>query len=599
MSLTETQVSDQLTTAVAAGATAAASAALTAIPARDNKVLPVVQVKPVPKGTAQYESRKADLLEILAAKVPPSYRLSSELISNPPTDVTGIPSSCGILSSDELAITENYDASGLAEAIANRKLTAVAVAMAFAKRAIIAHQLTCCLTQWFMDEAVEQARELDRYQAEHGRTVGPLHGVPVSIKEHIAIAGTSASYGFLHSTIESREDCHMVAALRQQGAVLYCKTNQPQALMHLESTSHYGRVLNPFNIHLTAGGSTGGEAALIAMKGSVLGVGTDIGGSIRAPAAFCGIYGYKTSSDMLPMQGYLLEVVPPELNIPVCTGPMARSLRDLDLFMHAVRETKPWKLDVALAPLPWTGLQTPLGDGGRPPRPLKIGIIHHDGFVKPQPPVQRALAWAREQLSDPRHAALVEVKDFHPLGAADAWSNARLVYYPDAGAGMRDGILAGGEPISPLSDWIWKDAEALGPVSAGTLVGYRNQRDIFRRAFAADWRRQDVDFVIGPAFVGPAPAHDTAFYWNYSALYNYVDYPGITFPTPLVAHKSEQYDDVAASEPLSEACRHVRSLWGSSDFEGAPVALQIIAPRYQDNELFGAMAVLKDILQLP
>ncbi|TPX11260.1 uncharacterized protein E0L32_001078 [Thyridium curvatum] len=589
MSLTAVQVPDGHTPA------AAFSSSL----AKEDTSLAVVQPNPVPRGTAEYEKQRANLLNAFAAKVPDAYRLPIELISNPPKDVTAVPSTCGILTASEIDITENYDASGLAEAIASRKLTAVAVATAFAKRAIIAHQLTCCLTQWFMDDAIEQARQLDLYQAEHGKTVGPLHGVPVSIKEHIAIAGTSASYGFLGSAVQSSEDCHMVAILRRQGAVLYCKTNQPQSLMHLETDSHFGRTLNPFNIHLSSGGSTGGEAALIAMKGSVLGVGTDIGGSIRAPAAFCGIYGFKTTSRMLPMDDYLLETVPPELNILVATGPMCRSLRDLDLFMRVVHEVQPWLLEPAIIPLPWTGLQTPLADTGRQQeqRRLKIGIVTHDGFIEPQPPVKRALAWVRETLLAPGHAALVEVKDFTPFGAAEAWRNARLAYYPDGGAGMRDGILAAGEPVHPLSDWIWKAAESLGPVSGSTVVKYRDQRDRFRRAFAADWQRQDVDIIIGPTFVGPAPAHDTAFYWNYTSLYNYVDYPGLVFPTPVTASDGEQYQP--GYSPLSEACSHVKSLWESSSFKGAPIALQVIAPRYHDNELFGAMAVLKDILNLP
>jgi amidase len=101
--------------------------------------------------------------------------------------------------------------------------------------------------------------------------------VPISIKEHIPVAGTYSSQGSLASTVFNENDSHMVKILREAGAVFYCKTNQPQAIMHLESTSHFGRTLNPFNIKLSAGGSTGGEAALVAMKGSVLGVGTDIG----------------------------------------------------------------------------------------------------------------------------------------------------------------------------------------------------------------------------------------------------------------------------------------------------------------------------------
>lgn len=242
-----------------------------------NAGLQVVQVKDVPPGTNQYENSRATILEKLALKVPSNLLLSSSLILDPPNDVSSIPKTCGLLTDREIAITENFSAIGLAKAIASKDLTAVEVARSFAKRAIITHQLTCCLTQWFMDEALRRARELDEYLEKHGKPIGPLHGVPVSIKEHIPVAGTFSSQGSLASTVYNEEDSQMVKILREAGAVFYCKTNQPQAIMHLESTSHYGRTLNPFNLRLSAGGSTGGEAALIAMKGSVLGIGTDIG----------------------------------------------------------------------------------------------------------------------------------------------------------------------------------------------------------------------------------------------------------------------------------------------------------------------------------
>jgi amidase len=239
--------------------------------------LQVVQVKAIPPGTYEYENQRTAILGVLAPKAPSSLILPPSLIANPPNDVSSIPSTCGLLTDREIDITENYDAVNLARSIASANLTAVEVVRSFAKRAIIAHQLTCCLTQWFMEEALKRAEELDEYLQKHRKPIGPLHGVPVSIKEHIPVAGTFSSQGSLSSNVYNEKDSQMVKILRDAGAVFYCKTNQPQAVMHLESTSHFGRTLNPFNLKLSAGGSTGGEAALLAMKGSVLGIGTDIG----------------------------------------------------------------------------------------------------------------------------------------------------------------------------------------------------------------------------------------------------------------------------------------------------------------------------------
>ncbi|KAF4415245.1 hypothetical protein F53441_14649 [Fusarium austroafricanum] len=549
-----------------------------------------VQPKPVPRGTPAFEAKRAVLIESLSAKVPLEYYLPPELIANPPLDVSGIPVSCGILTEEEIRITEAYDAVALVEAIAGQKHTAVAVATAFAKRAIIAHQLTCCLTQWFMHEAIAQAKQLDEYMAKHGKPVGPLHGLPVSIKEHMAIAGTLSSQGCLASVVEDSEDSDMVAILRSLGAVFYCKTNQPQAIMHLETDSLWGRSLNPFNINLSAGGSTGGEAALIAMKGSVLGIGTDIGGSIRGPAAFCGIYGFKPTSYTLPMRGFSAQPFPAELNVLASTGPMCRSLRDMDLLMQCILSARPHLKDPSLVPIPWTGLETPLK--GR----LKIGVIEHDGFVEPQPPVKKALAWARDQLSDPKYSDRIEFKKFNVLDSAAAWSKIRRMYWPDGAKAVKDAIESTGEPVHPLSEWIWKDAEPHGMLTAADLNLMRRERDEFRWAFAQNWNDQDVDIVIGPAFIGPASAHDTAFFWNYTSLYNLVDYPGVVIPTPVKVVGNEKYD--AAYEPLSETCSQVKDLWEASDFTGAPINLQIVARKYHDNELFGALKLLEDVFKL-
>jgi amidase len=553
--------------------------------------LAIVQTKAIPKGTADYEKKRASILEAFAQKVPLELRLSPEIVANPPKDVSEVPITCGILTSAEIDITEKYDAVSLAEAIAARKLSAVEVATAFSKRAIIAHQLTCCLTQWFMDDAVKRAQELDDYMQKYGKTTGPLHGVPISIKEHVPLAGTYSSEGSFASIVFNEKDCLLVSMLRSMGAVFYCKTNQPQTIMHLESTSHYGRTLNPFNINLSAGGSSGGEAALVAMKGSVLGVGSDIGGSIRGPAAFCGVYGYKSTSHMLPTKDFITKASSAELNIVSSTGPFCRSLRDMDLFMTTVLGQKPYLLDPKVVPLPWTGLSTETR------KPLRIGVIDNDGFIDPQPPVKRAIAWARERLARSQYSDAIQVKPFMPYKAQEAWKYIRRMYWPGAGLLAKEGIVSAGEPVLPLSDWNWKYVELHGMLHAEEVNKLRVARDKFRYEFADSWNEQEVDIVIGPAFVGPASAHDTAFYWTYTSLYNFVDYPGVVVPTPIKAGAKEEY--AADYKPLSDECRHTKELWESSDFEGAPINLQVNARRYHDNDLFGALKVLKDILDLP
>ncbi|KAM5369938.1 hypothetical protein ACJZ2D_008737 [Fusarium nematophilum] len=330
--------------------------------------LQVIQAVPAHAGSAQYTALHDSLLEEFTPSVPEDLLLPDFIFENPPKTVTAIPRECGLLSQDEIQITESYDATALAAAIASKKLSAVAVATAFSKRAIVAHQLTSCLSEWFMTSAIEQARALDLHLERTGQTVGPLHGVPVSIKEHIPLAGHWSSFGYLDTRRKDETDSLMVAILRRAGAVFYCKTNQPQAIMHLESTVD------------------GGEAALIARRGSVLGVGTDTGGSICGPAGFYGIYGFKPTSYTLPMKDFLPRGFGAELNVLCSTGPMCTSLRDMDLFMGTILAAKPWIGDPRIIPIPWTGLQTPARA-----TPLRVGLMIDDGDITPQPPVTRAL----------------------------------------------------------------------------------------------------------------------------------------------------------------------------------------------------------------
>lgn len=136
-------------------------------------------------------------------------------------------------------------------------MTAVQVATAFAKRAIIAHQLSNCLTEWLLDDAIGQARALNAHLSTTGQTVGPLHGVPISLRADLPLAGHYSNLGYRSTIKRDQSDCHIVSIIRKAGVVFSCKTNQPQGIMHLEITSFYERTVNPHNINLSSGGSSG------------------------------------------------------------------------------------------------------------------------------------------------------------------------------------------------------------------------------------------------------------------------------------------------------------------------------------------------------
>jgi len=133
------------------------------------------------------------------------------------------------------------------------------------------------------DTAMERARELDRYFKDTGKTVGPLHGLPISLKNQISVKGVEMNMCYVGRVGEIAEsDSTMASILLRQGAVLYTLTNLSQGLLSTDTVNNlYGRTVSPFNPHLCVGGSSGGEGGLIALHGSPLGIGSDLGGSVR------------------------------------------------------------------------------------------------------------------------------------------------------------------------------------------------------------------------------------------------------------------------------------------------------------------------------
>ena len=261
------------------------------------------------------------------------------------------------------------------------------------------------------DDAMAEAEELDRYFQQHQRTVGPLHGLPISMKDQFHIKGTETTMGYVGwiGTFEGVAPTHddrlfesqIVRILRRYGAVLFCKTSVTQALMSGETVNNIiGYTFNPKNRHLSAGGSSGGEGALMGLRGSPVGFGSDIGGSIRVPAAFNGLYGIRPSVGRLPYRGVPISMDGQE-SIPCVIGPMATTVQSLKRIFQTVLQSEPWIEDPLVLELPWRKEHEDdmlkkchrQGSGSR----LCVGILEHDDVVGVDPPVKRAL-WTVERL---------------------------------------------------------------------------------------------------------------------------------------------------------------------------------------------------------
>lgn len=243
------------------------------------------------------------------------------------------------------------------------------------------------MTEIFFDEAIERARQLDRQRQQNpnGGALSPLHGLPISLKDSFHVAGHDTSTGLACYVNEpANEHGSLAAMLLDLGAVLYCKTNLPQTIMTGDSDNNvFGRTLNPRNKLLTAGGSTGGEGALIALRGSVLGVGTDIFGSIRVPAVCNAIYGFRPSVGLVPHGGVRDLDVPGRSGILSTAGPMATSIRDCQLFLRILMQAETWKYDSTVVSIPWTNVEAK--------KRLRIAVVENDGAFTPTPPIRRVI----------------------------------------------------------------------------------------------------------------------------------------------------------------------------------------------------------------
>ena len=187
-------------------------------------------------------------------------------------------------------------------------------------------------------DVLEQARRAEALMT-RGEAVGPLHGVPLTVKDTIATAGIRTTSGSrLRKDFIPTTDATAVARLKAAGAIILGKTNTPEMAIPYETDNPvFGRTNNPYDVRLTAGGSSGGEAAAIAACLSPGGVGSDLSGSIRVPAHFCGIVGLKPTSGLIPMDGHV-PVAEGVLASGACLGPMARTVADVSLLFRVLAQ---------------------------------------------------------------------------------------------------------------------------------------------------------------------------------------------------------------------------------------------------------------------
>lgn len=206
-----------------------------------------------------------------------------------------------------------------------------------------------------LERAAEAARAIDATPVEKR---GALCGLPLTIKDNLNVAGlrTTAGIQAFASATAAEHDATVVARLRAAGGIVMGKTNLPPAASDYQTTNPiFGRTVNPFDARRTPGGSTGGGAAAVAAGLTPLEIGTDIGGSIRVPAAYCGIYGHKPSETLVPRDGQVRDFpVPNPAKVGNVQGPLARDAEDLELALDIIKgpvegEDVAWRIDLPAA----------------------------------------------------------------------------------------------------------------------------------------------------------------------------------------------------------------------------------------------------------
>jgi fatty acid amide hydrolase len=504
------------------------------------------------------------------------------------------------------AIT-HLGASELAKKIRDGEVSAQEVTEAHIQRTEAVNGKLNAVVIPLFEDARKQAEEADQKQ-KLGKPLGLLHGVPVTIKDQFHVKGLPTTFGVARlKTQIADEDGPMVAALRGAGAIILGKTNVPQTLGVLETDNAiWGRTNNPWDLIRTPGGSSGGEAAIVAARGSSLGMGGDFGGSVRLPAAWCGIYGIKPTARRLPLDSAPVRTASGVEGVVAQPGPLARSVADLTLALRVLVDR--------IVTLP-TGINPPVPfrePAGVDVNCLRVALLPQIGDWIPSPAIRRALEEAVVVLQ--AQGATVEEWTTPP----DTQEGVNLFFNIVAadGFGWVRQILGGEKPIALMKPNVHLTSmpNAIVPIVAG-LLGAAGQRRLsnmmrnarrqsadgllnllgarlsYERRFIAALDTGNFDAILSPALPLPAVRHgDVGNLADFSGsilLFNTLGMPAGVAPITRV-RPGEESDRPASKDKAEKTARAVEQ--GSA---GLPVAVQVAARCWREDIVLAVMATLE------
>lgn len=457
------------------------------------------------------------------------------------------------------------------------------------------------------EAARAEARAADARRAS-GQELGLLHGVPLTIKESLDLEGTPSTFGLpSRAAILATRDDPYVARLRAAGAIILGKTNASQLLLFAESDNPiYGRTNNPWNPARTSGGSSGGQAAIIAAGGSPMGLGTDIGGSLRYPATFCGIAGLKPTTGRTPDPGrYSMPFG--QRAIVSQVGILARRVEDVALGLEVING----------GCNPATEPPMPLGNpAGVDVSHLRVGYYIEDGTFQVAPAVRRAVLETSEIL----RGCGAQVSEWSPPDANHAQDIFLRVLSADGARGIKQflGKDKRDPRIAALELLAGRSRITLG-VLAGILnllgqrglaaslhnFGYRDthhywqlveaQMD-YQQRFMAELDQANggpLDALLCPACSLPAFTHgstrELVTAGAYTNLYNVIGYPTGIVPFTRV-RAEEEVGRQPSRDIVAETARKVEQ--GSV---GLPIGVQVVARPWREHIALAVMSAIERV----
>lgn len=453
----------------------------------------------------------------------------------------------------------------------------------------------------YSKRALADAARCDEERA-RGAARGPLHGLPISVKECIDVAGEPTTLGLNNRRAIAETDAAIVTVLREAGAIPLGRTNNPQVLLsHETSSPRFGRTNNPFDPTRTPGGSSGGESAAIAAGLSPLGIGTDLGGSIRVPAHFTGTVGLKPTLDRWPWRGCNTALMGQE-GVRAMVGPLARTTADLVLVMRALSPERMSELDARVPPLAWSEPGSLRG--------LRVGRFEASPYVAPSRAVLRAVEEAVAFLTD----AGCEVVPFEIAETGEVIARQAASIGADGGRVIAEALE--GETVEPhvaatlrtlrlprlARPLVARLLERSGDrVLANTLrtAGRKRVEEYWavtralrslRHRFVDRMREQRVALLVGPVHATPALPHggskDFLFAGAPSILFNALQLPAGVVPVTRV-----RADEVRTTRPRSRIASLADQV--DRDSAGLPVGVQLVGPAWAEPLVLAAMAAVE------